>query len=219
MLLAALGADELLLSGRGLREGIALQRLGLPVRSALEERHASVAALARRFSTWDGPRAQLRSEVAERLMDALDPGAGAATLEALAQAALLVDIGRSVDYYSRWEHAARIVADSDLYGFSHREIVLLSAVLERAGEDRVTLPGYRSLVNAQDRAQLERLAVILVLADELSHRMVAGEGVQAQLRRGGVTLLMPGDVGPLDDETTRRFQRVFGRRLRLSVGR
>ena len=61
--------------------------------------------------------------------------------------------------------------------------------------------------------------MILVLADELSHRMVAGEGVQAQLRRGGVTLLMPGDVGPLDDETTRRFQRVFGRRLRLSVGR
>ena len=62
VLLDTLSADHLVLSGRGLREGVALERLGLQVRSAPEVRRSSVEALARRFATWDraaassGPR-------------------------------------------------------------------------------------------------------------------------------------------------------------------
>jgi exopolyphosphatase/pppGpp-phosphohydrolase len=137
--------------------------------------------------------------------------------EILEHAALLVDIGRSVDYYSRWEQAARIVASSDIYGFSHRDIVLISAVLEKAGSDRVRLPGYLSVLSTQDHAQVDRLAMILTLADELGHRMHPGEQVVVQRRRSGIVLLLPRDVGPLEGETERRFHRRFERRLRLAV--
>jgi exopolyphosphatase/guanosine-5'-triphosphate,3'-diphosphate pyrophosphatase len=213
-----LGAEELLLSGRGLREGVALERLGLPVRTAAEVRGSSVEALARRFGTWDEGRARLRSHLAGALISRLDPEAGDAAGEILRHAAVLVDIGRSVDYYSRWEHAARIAADSDLYGFSHREIVLISAALEKAGTERVTLPGYRSLLSAADAAQLDRLAVVLALADQLGHRLRSDGGVRVLLRRGGATVSLPADVGPLGTEMERRFWRCFDRRLRLAVG-
>ncbi len=216
-LFTVLGADELLLSGRGLREGIALERLGLGVRSVAAMRRSSVRALAGRFATWHLRRAQLRAELSARLLDELDPEADAEMREVLGHAATLVDIGRSVDYYSRWEHAARIVADSDLYGFSHREIVLLSAVLERTGEDRVTLPGYRALLTPPDRVRLERLAVILALADALSHRLLPGEAVATEARRSGVTLIAPVDLGPLEPELEQRFRRAFGKPLRLST--
>jgi exopolyphosphatase/guanosine-5'-triphosphate,3'-diphosphate pyrophosphatase len=216
-LFTALSADELLLSGRGLREGIALERLGLGVRSVAAMRRSSVTGLARRFATWDGRRARLRAELSGRLLGGLDPATDTGLREVLEHAATLVDIGRSVDYYSRWEHAARIVADSDLYGFSHREIVLLSAVLERAGEDRVTLPGYRAVLAAPDRARLERLAVILALADALSHRLLPGEAVTTESRRSGITLAAAADLGPLEPELEQRFRRSFGKALRLSA--
>jgi exopolyphosphatase/pppGpp-phosphohydrolase len=135
----------------------------------------------------------------------------------LDHAAVILDAGRSVDYYARWEHAARVVADSDLYGFSHGEIVLISAILERAGTDRVSLPGYRSVLSADDRAQLEPLSVILDLADQLSHRLVSERGMRVELRRGSAVLLLPVDVGPLDAQTERRFRRCFDRRLRVEA--
>ena len=218
VLLDALSADHLVLSGRGLREGVALERLGLQVRSAAEVRRSSIEALARRFTTWDGAAAQLRSSLATSLIDKLDPAAAPPMQEILEHAALLVDIGRSVDYYSRWEQAARIVASSDIYGFSHRDIVLISAVLEKAGTDRVRLPGYLSVLSTQDHAQVDRLAMILTLADELGHRLNPGEQVLVQRRRAGIVLLLPRDVGPLEAETERRFYRRFERRLRLAVG-
>jgi len=217
VLLDALNADHLVLSGRGLREGVALERLGLQVRSAPEVRRSSIEALARRFTTWDSAAAQLRSSLATSLIDKLDPAAAPPMQEILEHAALLVDIGRSVDYYSRWEQAARIVASSDIYGFSHRDIVLISAVLEKAGSDRVRLPGYLSVLSTQDHAQVDRLAMILTLADELGHRMHPGEQVVVQRRRSGIVLLLPRDVGPLEGETERRFHRRFERRLRLAV--
>jgi exopolyphosphatase/guanosine-5'-triphosphate,3'-diphosphate pyrophosphatase len=217
VLLNTLSADQLLLSGQGLREGVALERLGLQVHSAAEVRRSSAEALARRFTTWDGAQAQLRSSLATSLIDKLDPGASPSMQEMLEHASLLVDIGRSVDYYSRWEHAARIVATSDLYGFSHRDIVLMSAVLEKAGDDRVTLPGYLSFLGTQDHAQVDRLAMILALADELSHRLLPDEQLVVQRRRSGIVVLLPRDVGPLEAETERRFYRRFERRLRLAV--
>ncbi len=213
----ALGADQILLSGRGLREGVALERLGLPLRPAAEVRRSSMEALARRFAAWDANRARLRSALAVALLERLDPEAGPHSREMLDHAAVILDAGRSVDYYARWEHAARVVADSDLYGFSHGEIVLISAILERAGTDRVSLPGYRSVLSADDRAQLEPLSVILDLADQLSHRLVSERGMRVELRRGSAVLLLPVDVGPLDAQTERRFRRCFDRRLRVEA--
>jgi hypothetical protein len=61
------------------------------------------------------------------------------------------------------------------------------------------------------------MAVILALADALSHRLLPGEAVAAEARHSGVTLIAPGDLGPLEPELEQRFRRTFGRALRLSA--
>src|SRR4030095_14471975 len=52
---------------------------------------------------------------------------GASVHERLAQATNLLDIGRSVDYYRRYQHTADMITEADLDGFSHRKLALLSA--------------------------------------------------------------------------------------------
>src|ERR1700686_1482892 len=59
----ALGARSLMVSGHGLREGIALAELNLPLPEVWQVRQASVTALASRFSTWDEQRAARRVEM------------------------------------------------------------------------------------------------------------------------------------------------------------
>ena len=103
VLLDTLSADHLVLSGRGLREGVALERLGLQVRSAPEVRRSSVEALARRFATWDSAAAQLRvlaGDVTDRQAGprrqpshAGDPGARRAARRHRPQHRLLLAMG------------------------------------------------------------------------------------------------------------------------------
>jgi len=210
------GAQSMVVSGQGLREGIAFEELGRTLPSTGAVRQASLTALAARFSTWHAERARRRARMAALLLDLLCADAGDEMQETLDHAATILDAGRSVDYYQRWDHAADIVLTADLRGFSHRSIALLAAVIMRAGRDRASLRPYSALLDAADRRMIDRVAVVLVLADEVERRMSPGGVATAELRdrkRSGIVLTLPiphqweaADVGD-------RFRRVFGRTL------
>jgi exopolyphosphatase/pppGpp-phosphohydrolase len=64
--------------------------------------------------------------------------------EMLRHAATVVDLGRALDYYDRFDHAATLVTSSDLGGFSHVQLALLTSILRladggRPGADRALL--------------------------------------------------------------------------------
>ena len=213
------GAGELVVSGRGLREGVALERLGIPVAAAADVRHASVASLGARFSTWDERRAARRLRLLLDVLDALEPDCPGGLLELAGHAATLVDIGRSVDYYSRWEHAAAITSAADLYGFDHHGLVVLAALLELAGEERVTLAGFRTLVPADERRLLSRLAAALALADELEHRLPDDSAsIRVQRRRRAIAVATPEDPGWLSSDVEERVHSSWGLPLRIETG-
>jgi exopolyphosphatase/guanosine-5'-triphosphate,3'-diphosphate pyrophosphatase len=215
-IMEVVGAPTMLVSGQGLREGIAFEELSPALPSTGAVRQASLTALASRFSTWNAERARRRARMAGQLLDLLCPDIGDEMQETLDHAATILDSGRSVDYYNRWEHAADIVLSADLRGFSHHSIALLAAVISRAGRDRANLRPYSALLNGTDSRLIDRAAVVLVLADEVERRMHPGDAPSAELRprrRGAVVLGLPiphdwqaADVGA-------RFHRVFGRNL------
>ena len=91
-----------------------------------------MSALAWRFRTWDPGTAKRRAQLAEALVLGLAPGAHPEIHDAVVRAATLLDIGCSVDFFNRHEHAADIVVATELDGFSHREVSLISAILRRA---------------------------------------------------------------------------------------
>jgi len=212
----AVGAAAMTVSGQGLREGIAFEELSASLPSTGVVRQASLTALASRFTTWAADRARRRARVAASLLDILSPEADGEMQETLDHAATILDAGRSVDYYNRWEHAADIVLSADLRGFSHRSIALLAAVISRAGRDRVSLRAYAQLIDAVDRQMIDRVATVLVLADEVERRMSPGDSAEVQLlerRRGAVVLGLPIPHDWQAPDIVDRFRRVFGRNL------
>lgn len=210
----ALGAPDLTVSGQGLREGVVYEELIDAMPATAEVRRASVDAIARRFSTWDEERARRRTAIALALWDELRPN-GDETREVLEHATTILDIGRSVDFYRRWEHAAEIIVSADLHGFSHRAIAMMAALIVRAGNRRPSLDLYASLIEGRDRRNIGRGAVLLALADEVERRIPLGAPVSVQLYRADsavvLVLPVPHDWTPV--ELANRFQRVFGRAL------
>ncbi len=216
-LMEHLGAPELTVSSQGLREGLAFDAVGLRETPVEEVRTASVLALASRFSTWDPNRADRRANVAGSMLRSLEPEAGASVHERLTQATNLLDIGRSVDYYRRYQHTADIITEADLDGFSHRKLALLSAVVRQAGDEGMSVSRYRPLLGRDDRVPVARSATMLALADEIEHRLPPGHGGEIRCLVQGKRVVLEAPVyDPWRREAlSTRFRVAFGKRLLL----
>jgi exopolyphosphatase/guanosine-5'-triphosphate,3'-diphosphate pyrophosphatase len=210
-------APELWVSGQGLREGVAMDALGLRPPDVGSVRRASVRAMAERFVTWDPEHARRRARIALLLSATLDPDAGASWQERLEQAATLLDVGRSIDYYRRFEHTADVITHGDLAGFTHRKLAKLAAVVRFAGDDRVRIAQYRPLLTSDDRPALERSAAILELADEIEHRLSPGDPDRVLTEERGRAVLLTAPVFDpwLQRELADRFARAFRRKLQF----
>ena len=209
-----LGARRLIVSSRGLREGLALDAFERDVPPASWVRAISVATLSARFATWEEGPARRRSSIATRLHEALDPAAPNAVGEMLAHAATLLDIGRAIDYYDRFEHAATIAGAADLAGFSHADLGALVTIL-RLGANHARPGPYARLVDDADRPAVERAAAALLLADELNRRIPPGAPapVSSNWLRDGFEVVAPVPAGWRPRAVADRFSQVFGRAL------
>ena len=131
----------------------------------------------------------------------------------LTHAASLVDIGRAIDYYDRFQHAAMVVLTADLAGFSHADLAALATILRDAGDD--TSAG--RLVDEQDRAVVDRAAATLALAEELLRRIdPAGPADVACAWTGdGFEVTAPVPAGWRPRAVADRFAAAVGRPLRI----
>jgi len=209
-----LGARRLVVSSRGLREGLALDSFGRDVPPASWVRAISVATLAARFATWEEAPARRRASIATRLTEALDPAAPPSIGEMLEHAATLLDIGRAIDYYDRFEHAATIASAADLAGFSHADLGALVTILRLGANHRRPGP-YARLVDDADRPAVERAAAALLLADELNRRIPPDTPapVSCNWMRDGFEVVAPVPAGWRPRAVADRFSQIFGRAL------
>ena len=213
----ALGARSLMVSGHGLREGIALAELKLPLPEVWQVRRSSVTALASRFSTWDAGRAARRVELVRAILGVADPTMTAEMREVLDHATTLLDVGQTINYYDRWTHAAGVTASADLQGFTHREVALIATTLARLGKARSNLPRYARLCTRDDIKRIDRLAVVLELADELDRRINGGgpPSFRYDERRNRVVVTTGLPYAWEPEDLTRRFRTRLGRTLSL----
>jgi exopolyphosphatase/guanosine-5'-triphosphate,3'-diphosphate pyrophosphatase len=212
-----LGARDLLVSGQGVREGLALGLVTQELEAPEAVRASSLEALARRFAGWSADRARRREALAAALHSCLERFPAPEMEEALAQGARILDVGRTVDFFDRHEHVADLVLATDLAGFTHRQVALLSAVLRTAGDEDAEPRSYAPLIGREDRLHLERAAVILTLADEVTERCSPGSApaVRCRLRGGEAVVEVPGLASWRVRGLAERFERAFGRRLRV----
>ena len=209
-----LGAEHMVISSRGLREGVALGDVSA-IPTPRQVRTISAATLAARFATWDVVVADRRSSLAGQLIHALDPEAAPFLAEMLEHAAMVLDMGKAIDHYERFEHAAMIVTTADLAGFTHEALGILSAILRYAGGD-TSLGPYARLIPAGDRPAVRRAAVALALAEELNRRIPPGEPASLRCTWGDrfeVEAPVPASWKPRG--VADRFRAVFGAKLSI----
>lgn len=219
-LMEVVDARAIQVSGQGVREGLVYSLFsdGIPPTRAVRE--ASISSLTSQFASWDADSATRRAAVATSLLKALEPHAPPQLQEALAHAARVLDIGRSIDFFNRHEHVADIVVAADLNGFSHREVALLAAIVRGARAEGSPTKPYDPLLKREDRPAIERAAVILALADDIEERCPPGSSValRCRLRGRDAVVSVPALAGWRPRDIGRQFERVFGRTLVVKPG-
>ena len=108
-----------------------------------------------------------------------------------------------------------MVLATDMGGFSHRDLALLSAILRLAGDEDATPRSYAPLLTGDDKQPVERAAVVLALADDLQERCVRDSrpDIECRVGRREVTVVVPSLVGWRPRTLGERFERAFDRAL------
>jgi len=169
--MAMTGAKTLTVAGQGLREGLVWQQIRGEGAVLPDVRAASVSGLQRANGV-DELAAEPVVAVAGRLFEATrgQHGLGGEWLELLCVAARLAGIGMHVDWYNRDRHAEYLVHSGDLHGFSHREIVLLGAIVRWANSGTPDLSPYTAIVEGDDARAVGVLTALLGAAGAVRRR-------------------------------------------------
>lgn len=214
--------ERIVVSGTGIREGIALEAIGarLPV-PAEELAERSVAAAAESFSfRIDHGRAV--AEAALALFDALAPHLRADRGESLALrvAAWMHDSGIAIDLWNHPHHSAYLIQNYPIWGLDPREVLLASmATYLHEGDDPPSQwkKAYLPLLRPADLDLATRLGAILEVAEILTPARprfsLTGQG-----RTLAVSFSASADTSlpPRWAEKVRKpMERVFGLEVRL----
>lgn len=208
------GAEGLVISGQGLREGIALDARGgdLPAIDVL--RQASLDRAVARFALGFESDALGRRTMVHALAEAAGFEAGSEVVGALRAAAMLMDLGRGVDYYNRHRHTEALAIAYGLPGWSHRELALICAIVRQADAEKYDpVAAYRPLLSAADRTSIANAGAILAAADEMQRRATPhATPITWRLKDGAVRFDVEIDGAPLA-AISGRLERTLGLRL------
>lgn len=227
-LLAAAGADRFEVCDRALREGLVLAALDRPVApdEGLDARRRQVNRLARRAESVYEHGVET-ARLAVRLFDLTVSlhGLGAREREWLEYAALLHDVGYSINYRAHHRHSYYLITHAGLDAFdpAEVEVIALVARYHRGKRPKRKRPDLAARPEWQRRI-VRRLAALLRLADALDRthaRRVETLFCAIGKKRVTIDLISPYDV-TLELEAVRErarlFEKIFGRKLRVRQG-
>ena len=208
----------------GLREGIFFERYLAPDERFAEVRESSVRNLANQY-----PIEQHHVEhvvaLALQMYDALvEQGvldSEGLERELLWAAAMLHDIGMTVDYDDHHKHSRYLILNAGLPGFSPREVALIAQATRYHRKGSPSFGELAPLMHEGDDALLARSSALLRLAEQLERsrdQLVREARVAVEDGRVRLELVHDGDVSVARWAAERQrelFQQAFGRKLEI----
>ena len=97
-------------------------------------------------------------------------------MKILKVASYLYNSGKRVGFYNFEKHSGYIILNSNIYGFSHRDIVLASFVVANNAIEDINLQEwskYKDLVTDEDMDAVRKMGIMLRIADALDRSMTA----------------------------------------------
>lgn len=172
-LIRAVGAERLVVSGTGIREGIALESLGvkLPVpEETLAERSVVAAAQSFAFDLDHGREVAVTATTLFRLLAPNFEGGRSESI-ALEVAAWMHDAGVAIDLWNHALHSSYLIRNYPIWGLDQREVLLASmAAFLHDGDDVPSewKKGFLPIIGPADLETAVRLGAILGAAELLT---------------------------------------------------
>lgn len=207
-----LGADAAIVSGHGLREGIALTACSAGLPSVAAVRASSLRRTIRRFAPTRPDAGERRANIVHALCAAIPVAFDRDLSAALDAAARLLDIGRSANYYSRHKTAEALILGQGLPGYSHREVAIICALIRHTHQQKYDATAYRPLLSDEDRDAIAQASAVLRAAEEIEMRCTVTDSVDVRITRRDRVLIVQGPLtdGWHTDELRSRFTRTLG---------
>jgi len=171
-LLRAVKAERIVVSGTGIREGIALESLGvkLPVSATtLAERSATAAAGSFAFDIEHGREVAEVADSLYRILTARFEGNPSEAL-ALRVAAWMHDAGVAIDLWNHARHSSYLIQNYPIRGLDQREVLLaaMAAYLHEGNEiPSEWKKGFLPIIRPPDLETAVRLGAVLGAAEYL----------------------------------------------------
>src|SRR3954454_7874602 len=225
------GFDALDVTEAGLREGVFFGRYLARDNGgeALfdDVRRASVVNLAAQYGMDPGRNphvahvAHLALELFDELAAAgLHPG-DSGERELLWAAALLHDIGMTIDYDDHHKHSRYLVLNAGLPGFAQREVALIGQAVRYHRKGMPSLGPFQSIAEKGDDERLDRMSALLRVAEDLERsrdQLVREARVSLDDGRVRLDLVSDSDARVAIWAAGREgdlFERAFGRGLEV----
>lgn len=191
-LLKHAASEELIISNKGLRDGILFETVwGAKAPATIREvRERSIMQFLNRYQVDKAHACQVKKHVLS-LFDQLHAHGlhtyGAGERELLEAASLLHDVGRMINVHESAEHTFYLLSHVLLAGYTHRERLLIAMIASFKSNKLLQsqLAQHADIVQKADKNLVEKLGHLLVLARMLdrsmsqaiqSVRLVEGEG-------------------------------------------
>ncbi len=141
-------------------------------------------------------------------------------------ASYLLDTGSKIKYYDYQKHSAYVILNSNIYGISHRDVVLASFVTAVYKNDEINMSEimkYKDILGEGDIEIIRKLGIILRIAESLDR---SGAGVVKEIvcdvlgdsvilktvSEGDSTLEVRDALNSSED-----FQRIFNKKLDIII--
>lgn len=146
-ILTHIGAEEIISSAVGVREGIFLQQLLRDEKGIFpKSTNPSIVSILDRFKPFIAieKKRKMKLKIAKELYSVLqtDIGDGLRYADELQYALKLSGIGKTLTVYKAHQHAFYIAMQELNYGFTHKEIVLISLLMRMHGKELLHRPLY-----------------------------------------------------------------------------
>ena len=138
----------------------------------------------------------------------------------------MLDTGSKIKYYDYQKHSAYVILNSNIYGISHRDVVLASFVTAVHKNDEINMSEimkYKDILGEGDIDVIRKLGIILRIAESLDR---SGAGVVTEIvcdvlgdsvilktiSEGDSTLEVRDALNSSED-----FQRIFNKKLDIII--
>jgi exopolyphosphatase/guanosine-5'-triphosphate,3'-diphosphate pyrophosphatase len=172
-LLRAVKVDRIIVSGTGIREGVALEAIGAELPAPAEVLAQRSAAAAAQSFSFDLQHGREVAETATALFRVLAGRFGGTPSEGLALrvAAWMHDSGVAVDLWNHARHSAYLIQNYPIWGLDQREVIL--AAMAAYMHEGNPVPSewkkeYLPIIEAPDLEHAVRLGAILGVAELLA---------------------------------------------------